>query len=113
MSDNDDLLAMTTTSDEPKPSAIKTTTKSMIFTRTSSYIMGLSQQTKQELFTAAGDEDLTRNTEKIEILNLVCPFSIPLCELAHRSSLARLPSKIPSNWKTNSARMKTTREPTF
>ena len=74
--DNDDLLAMTTTSDEPKPSAIKTTTKSMIFTRTSSYIMGLSQQTKQVLFTAADDDDLTHNTEKIEILNLVRTFRL-------------------------------------
>ncbi|CAF3115327.1 unnamed protein product, partial [Rotaria sp. Silwood2] len=41
---------------------IHITTKVIIFTRTSSYVIGLNQQSKKELFT--------NNSEKLEILNL-------------------------------------------
>jgi hypothetical protein len=49
---------------------IRITTKVIIFTRTSSYIVGLNQQSKNELFNN-NDENVSNISGKIEILNLV------------------------------------------
>ncbi|CAF4585377.1 unnamed protein product, partial [Rotaria sp. Silwood2] len=69
---NFELLLLENTKDQIKINNIRKTTKVIIFTRTSSYVIGLNQQSKNELFTNNTDDDEDMNgNEKIEILNLV------------------------------------------
>ncbi|CAF4644200.1 unnamed protein product, partial [Rotaria sp. Silwood2] len=68
---NFELLLLENTKDQIKINNIRKTTKVIIFTRTSSYVIGLNQQSKNELFTNNTDDDEDMNgNEKIEILNL-------------------------------------------
>ena len=56
--------------DQPKET-LRSTTKVMIFTRTSSHITGLNQQTKREFFSSLNEDDLCLFSDKVDILNLV------------------------------------------
>ena len=60
------LLSNPLEQDDLSPLEIHTTTKVMIFTRTSSYVVGLNQRSKTELFNENAGE-----SKKIDILNLV------------------------------------------
>jgi hypothetical protein len=66
--DTNELLFL----EDTQQNTFRITTKVIIFTRTSSYVVGLNQQSKNELFNNNNDEeDFSNNSEKIEILNLV------------------------------------------
>ncbi|CAF4842456.1 unnamed protein product, partial [Rotaria sp. Silwood1] len=69
--DNNDLLSLENTENQLSFNTIHRTTKVIIFTRTSSYVLDLSQQLKNELFTTNNDNDEISNYNKqIEIINL-------------------------------------------
>ena len=50
---------------------IHRTRKVMVFTRTTSFVIGLNEQSKQQLFGGFNDETYTDNSENIQIINLV------------------------------------------
>ena len=58
--------------DDRSHETLRSTTKVMIFTRTSSHITGLNQQTKREFFYSLNEDDLNLFSDKVDILNLVC-----------------------------------------
>ncbi|CAF1248253.1 unnamed protein product [Adineta steineri] len=67
---DDDLLTITTTTTDiqiPKFNDTKITRKVMIFTRTSSYVVGLHEQSSHEIF---GSMDNNQYIDHIDILNL-------------------------------------------
>jgi hypothetical protein len=66
-----DILDLEKIDDQPKET-LRSTTKVMIFTRTSSHITGLNQQTKHEFFSSLNEDDLNLFSDKVDILNLVC-----------------------------------------
>ena len=68
--DNIDLLNITTNQSQ-KETSIVMTTKVMIFTRTSSYVVGLNKQSKCQLFNREDDYLNDDISEKIDVLNLV------------------------------------------
>ncbi|CAF4226091.1 unnamed protein product [Rotaria sp. Silwood2] len=69
--DNDKVLSTENTEQQMLPNAIHITTKVIIFTRTSSYVLGLNQQSKNELFTTNNnDDEVSNDSKQIEILNL-------------------------------------------
>ena len=68
---NDDLLAMAADTQAPTVNDIKLTRKVMIFTRTSSYVIGLHEQSNRELFGGLISNEYTDDTDHIDILNLV------------------------------------------
>ena len=69
--DQNDLFALDQTTDEkPRPHA-RLARKVMIFTRTSSCVIGLNQQSKKELFTSSDNDEFNDSDEKVDILNLV------------------------------------------
>jgi hypothetical protein len=72
---NDDLLT-TTDTQVHKLNDINITRKVMIFTRTSSYVIGLNEQSNQELFGGLNMNTYNANSESIDILNLVSSYSI-------------------------------------
>ncbi|UJR29383.1 hypothetical protein I4U23_010595 [Adineta vaga] len=65
-----DLSAITTDAPLPQLNQVKMTRKVMIFTRTSSYVVGLHEQSSHELFGSLNDDEYTDNPDKIDILNL-------------------------------------------
>ncbi|CAF3864491.1 unnamed protein product [Rotaria sp. Silwood1] len=65
-----DILDLQNIDDRPKET-LRSATKVMIFTRTSSHITGLNQQTKRELFSSLNEDDLNLFSDKVDILNLV------------------------------------------
>ena len=67
--DNENLL---TTNEGPiqKLNNIQMTRKVMIFTRTTSYVLGLNKQSKHQLFGGFNDQTYTDNSELIEVINL-------------------------------------------
>ena len=67
---NDDLLT-TTDTQMNKLNDINITRKVIIFTRTSSYVIGLNEQSKHELFGGLNNNTYHDNSENIDILNLV------------------------------------------
>jgi hypothetical protein len=69
--DNNELLMAETTDHQIIQNPIHITTKVIIFTRTSSYVVGLNQRSKNELFSNNNNDDSDNNSKKIEILNLV------------------------------------------
>jgi hypothetical protein len=57
---------------QEKLNEISITTKVMMFTRTSSFIIGLNNQTKKDLFNHSSDDmECTNISEKIDVINLV------------------------------------------
>jgi hypothetical protein len=66
----EDLLITTDAQIQPL-NDIRITRKVMIFTRTSSYVIGLNEQSKYELFGGLNDDTYTDHSENIEIINLV------------------------------------------
>jgi hypothetical protein len=83
---------------------IHITTKAVIFTRTSSYVVSLSQQSKNELFSN-NDENYDHNREKIDILNLVSsPYYEP--KVNRTDLFLRAQLKILLNYKIDSINMK-------
>ncbi len=68
---NDELFATTTDTQTQKLNDIRITRKVMIFTRTTSYVIGLHEQSNHELFGALNNNGYTDNTDNIDILNLV------------------------------------------
>ena len=50
----------------------------MIFTRTSSYVIGLNEQSKYQLFGGLNDNTYTDYSENIEIINLVSYYYITI-----------------------------------
>ncbi|CAF1366374.1 unnamed protein product, partial [Adineta steineri] len=64
-----DIFDLENSNDRPKE-ILRSTTKVMIFTRTSSHITGLNQQTKHELFSSLNEDDLNLFSDKVDILNL-------------------------------------------
>ncbi|CAF3818218.1 unnamed protein product [Rotaria sp. Silwood1] len=64
-----DILDLQNIDDRPKET-LRSATKVMIFTRTSSHITGLNQQTKRELFSSLNEDDLNLFSDKVDILNL-------------------------------------------
>jgi hypothetical protein len=66
----EDLLTTTDAQIQPL-NDIRITRKVMIFTRTSSYVIGLNEQSKYELFGGLNDDTYTDHSENIEIINLV------------------------------------------
>jgi hypothetical protein len=64
------ILDLENVDDRPKET-LRSTTKVMIFTRTSSHITDLNQQNKCELFSSMDDDDLSLFSDKVDILNLV------------------------------------------
>ncbi len=81
---------------------IHITTKVIIFTRTSSYVVGLNQRSKNELFN--NDDDSVHNSKKIDILNMV---SDKLKVKKISLSLFRVQLKILLNYKIDLITMKT------
>jgi hypothetical protein len=80
--DNEDLLHDAPNTPLQKPKNMPITTKVMIFTRTSSYILGLNMQTKNQLFGEDDSNNLDSHngridniTEKVDILNMVCSYA--------------------------------------
>ncbi|CAF1478261.1 unnamed protein product, partial [Didymodactylos carnosus] len=74
---NDDLLNDTTNAPLQKPNDVTITTKIMIFTRTSSYIIGFNTQTKKQFFNEDDNIDfdsfnkkVDNISEKVDVLNL-------------------------------------------
>ena len=67
---NDDMLTTTDTQVQ-KSNDICIRRKVMIFTRTSSYVIGLNEQSNHELFGGLNNNTYTDNSENIDILNLV------------------------------------------
>jgi hypothetical protein len=65
------ILELENMDDQPKET-FRSTTKVMIFTRTSSLITGLNQQTKCDFFSSLDEDDLCPFSDKVDILNLVC-----------------------------------------
>ena len=68
--DQNDILALGEP-DEQKRANARLTRKVMIFTRTSSYVVGLNQQSKHDLFSSAENDEFNDHQEKVDILNLV------------------------------------------
>ncbi len=68
--DDNELLLSENTEQQIIQNTIHITTKAIIFTRTSSYVVGLNQRSKNQLFNNNDDND-DNNSEKIDILNLV------------------------------------------
>ncbi|CAF4719416.1 unnamed protein product, partial [Rotaria sp. Silwood1] len=66
---NDNLLTTIDTNIQ-QFNDINITRKVIIFTRTSSYIIGLNEQSNYELFTGLNYDEYTDNSESIDILNL-------------------------------------------
>jgi hypothetical protein len=89
--------------DDTEQSMMQNTTKAIIFTRTSSYVVSLSQQSKTELFSTYDENDHPIR-ERIDILNLVSV----LCNKVQRTDhlFLRVPLKILLNYKIDSITMK-------
>ncbi|CAF3121404.1 unnamed protein product [Rotaria socialis] len=69
--DNDTLSSSENTHHQTIQNSISATTKVILFTRTSSYVIGLNQQSKNELFTTNNNDDEASNySRQIEIINL-------------------------------------------
>ncbi|CAF0874792.1 unnamed protein product [Didymodactylos carnosus] len=64
-----DVLHLENFDDRPNE-IVRSITKVMIFTRTSSHITSLNQQTKRELFSSLKEDDLNLFSDKVDILNL-------------------------------------------
>ncbi|CAF4322341.1 unnamed protein product [Rotaria sp. Silwood2] len=64
-----DILDLENIDDRPKE-ILRSATKVMIFTRTSSHITGLNQQTKREFFSSLNEDDLNLFSDKVDILSL-------------------------------------------
>ncbi len=71
--DNNDLF---TTADDlqQRINDIFITTKVMIFTRTSSFVVGLNKQSKNHLFNKNNDNEYMGISEKIDVINLVSSY---------------------------------------
>ncbi|CAF3288496.1 unnamed protein product [Rotaria sp. Silwood2] len=65
-----DILDLENIDDRPKE-ILRSATKVMIFTRTSSHITGLNQQTKREFFSSLNEDDLNLFSDKVDILSLL------------------------------------------
>ncbi|CAF2108222.1 unnamed protein product [Rotaria magnacalcarata] len=69
--DNNTLLSSENTDHQTIQNSISATTKVILFTRTSSYVIGLNQQSNNELFTTNNNDDEASNySRQIEIINL-------------------------------------------
>lgn len=68
---DDELLSTTTDATTEKSSDIDITRKVMIFTRTSSYIIGLNEQSKYELFGGLNNNEYNDISGTTDIINLV------------------------------------------
>ncbi|CAF0924968.1 unnamed protein product [Rotaria sordida] len=69
--DNDRISSSENTEHQTIESSVHTTTKVIIFTRTSSYVVSLNRQSKNELFTTKNeDDDVSNYNKQIEIVNL-------------------------------------------
>ncbi|CAF1245410.1 unnamed protein product, partial [Rotaria sordida] len=71
---NDQILSSENIEHQIIQNTIHITTKVIIYTRTSSYVLGLNQQSKNELFTTNDDDDhdheVSNCSKQIEIINL-------------------------------------------
>jgi hypothetical protein len=70
-SSKNDTTASASHQDEYPLNWYRSTTKVMIYTRTSSHVMNLNQQSKHELLGAVDNEFVENQSKKIDILNLV------------------------------------------
>ena len=69
---NEWLIPTTTTTTDTKLNSTIMTRKVMIFTRTSSFVVGLNRQSKNDLFRSNIENDQIENlSEKVDVLNLV------------------------------------------
>ena len=77
--DNSELFT-TTDNFQEKLNNIIITKKVMIFTRTSSFVLGLNKQSKQDFFSSIDDEEYMNIGEKIDVLNLVRFYLLHVCK---------------------------------
>ncbi|CAF4215359.1 unnamed protein product, partial [Rotaria sp. Silwood2] len=80
---NDDLLATMNTKPQ-KHNEITLITKAMIFTRTSSYIIGLNKESKSQLFSGGDNDEYGNISDNIDVLNMaMIENSVELQEKFH------------------------------